>query len=217
MAGATATGTAIALDDVSGAARTLQSTGEQAIKQLLPAMLNGWRAVAERPGGALSLSAVLRADDAEDTIILPQPPPEHHPEVAALWRLTPQTGVQEEWMDPLTETLHTVILRSGWFRLVTRDDMAKIMAEHNIQLSDICDTTERAVEFGRIMSARKMLIGTVAKLGNTYQIVLRLVDVETGEIEKAGRAEARGTMDVLFRLTQLAAADMLQGYDHNAR
>jgi len=76
-------------------------------------------------------------------------------------------------------------------------------------MSDLCDSSTRAAEFGKILNAEKMLIGTASKLGATYQVVLKLVNVETGEIERAGQAEASGNVNVLMHLVKAAAADLL--------
>lgn len=216
LAAAAAAVPAIAMDAVNGSAQALQSAAARALPELLPKLLAAWDTKAENkvrhPGRTgMSLSAALRPADADSAAVeLPKPPRGRKTPVAAIWRLTAQTGAQPEWMEPLTETLYAVLSQSGWFRLVTREDMEKIMAEHNIQLSDICDTTERAIELGKILSAQKMLIGTVSKLGGTYQAVVKLVDVETGEIESVGQADAKGTMDVLFQLVRQASADLLE-------
>ena len=215
LATASAAAPVIAMDAVSGSARALQAAADQALPKLFPELIKGWRgktagAGKGQDGSGMSLSAVFRNAEADPAELdFPKPPRGHQPPVSAIWRLSPQVGVQAEWMEPLTETLYAVFAQSGWYRLVTREDMEKIMTEHNIQLSDICDTTERAIELGKIMSAQKMLIGGVSKLGGTYQVVLKLVDVETGEIESVGRSESKGTMDVLFSLVRLAGRDLL--------
>ncbi len=216
LAAASAAVPAIAMDAVNGSAQALQAAAARALPDLLPKLLAAWDAKLAHKDphqslAGMSLSAALRPAAAEESALeLPKPPRNRKTPVAAVWRLTAQTGALPEWMEPLTETLYAVFSQSGWFRLVTREDMEKIMTEHNIQLSDICDTTERAIELGKILSAQKMLIGAVSKLGGTYQVVVKLVDVETGEIESVGQADAKGAMDVLFQLVRQASADLLE-------
>jgi curli biogenesis system outer membrane secretion channel CsgG len=110
----------------------------------------------------------------------------------------------------ITDKLHAMMVKSGWFRLVARDDMEKLLAEHNVQMSDVCDSTAQAVEYGKILSANQIIIGTVGRLGQTYQVVLKQVNVESGEIEHVGQAEGRGGAEILLRLVKLAAADLLK-------
>jgi hypothetical protein len=113
-------------------------------------------------------------------------------------------------MGPVTEGLYALLLKSQWFRLVTREDMAKVMAEHNVQMSEVCDSATRAVQFGKFLNASKILIGSASRLGTTYQIVLKLVDVESGEIDCVGQAQAAGRVDTLLHLVRSAGVDLLK-------
>lgn len=225
LASAEASSTALALDAAGGSAKAVQAATGKALDSLLAALLPAWREqvrAGRLRGGsdidAVSLSRAIESPDPGVPVALPAPPEAGFtPPVAAIWRLTPQGGIPADWMAPVTEKLHALIMKSGWFRLVTRDDMAKLLAEHNVQMSDVCDSAERAVEFGKILSAEKLLIGTVGRLGPTFQVVLKQVDVESGEIERVGQAEGRGGADVLLRLAGTAAVDLLQAGPGPAR
>jgi hypothetical protein len=213
LATATETAGVIALDDASGTAKALQTAGRKALDRIIPDMLTAWN---QKPAGAarkpetLSVSAALGTDaNVEPAAAIEPPPPGYQPPVAALWPLAPQGGVSSNTIPILSDTLYAALLKSQWFRLVTREDMAKILAEHQMQMSDLCDSGSRAAEYGKILNAEKMLIGTASKLGTTYQVVLKLVNVETGEIERAGQAEAPGNVNVLMQLVKKAAADLL--------
>ena len=213
LATATDAATAIALDDATGTAKTLRLALAAALDKLVPAMLQSWAALPEtvrlRRHGAADETAAAGATAAGEEPIAP-PPPGYEPPVTAIWPMTPQTGVSSNWMPVLTETLYACAQKSHWFRLVTRDDMAKLLAEHKLQLSEVCDSSTRAAEFGRILNAQKMVIGSASRLGATYQVVLKLVDVETGEVDRVGQASGGGNLDVLIRLIRQAAADMLR-------
>lgn len=214
LAMASETANTIALDDATGTMRSIQAAGRKALDKIIPEMLQSWN---KRPAGnsrkprdSLSLSAVLEpVANAEPDVVIDPPPVGHLPPVTALLPLTPQGGVSSNSIPIITDTLYAAVLKSQWFRLVTREDMTKILTEHKLQMSEICDSSTRAVEFGKILNAEKMLIGTASKLGTTYQVVLKLVNVETGEIEKAGQAEASGNVNVLMQLVKRAAADLL--------
>ncbi len=214
LAMASATANAIALEDGGGTVKSLQAASRKALEELVPAMLLAWdrkqAVAATQPASGLSLSAARGpTPGAGPEIVIPPPPDGYQPPVTALWQLTPQGGVNSNSIPIITDTLYATVLKSQWFRLVTREDMAKILAEHKLQMSEVCDSSTRAAEFGKILNAEKMLIGTASKLGATYQVVLKLVNVETGEIEKAGQAEASGNVNVLMYLVKSAAADLL--------
>lgn len=224
LASTDAAATALALDAAAGGAKAVQSAAARALDSLLATLLPVWRdqvrtgrlrAVSEDD---VSIARALSAPETSVPAALPAPPQAGYAApVAAIWRLTPQGGIPADWMAPVTEKLHASILKSGWYRLVTRDDMSKLLAEHNVQMSDICDSAEKAVEFGKILSAEKLLIGTVGRLGTTFQVVLKQVDVESGEIERVGQAEGRGGADALLGLAAAAAADLLRSPSTGAR
>lgn len=213
LATATDAATAIALEDATGTAKTLRLALNATLDKLVPELLKAWGALPEavrlkRLGAAEGMTATAQTPAGDETIA--PPPTGYEPPVTAIWQMTPQIGVSSNWMPMLTETLYACAQQSQWFRLVTRDDMAKLLAEHKLQLSELCDSSTRAAEFGRILNAQKMVIGTASRLGSTYQVVLKLIDVETGEVDKAGQASGGGNMDVLIRLIRQAAADMLR-------
>jgi len=204
----------IALDDTTGTMKSLRVAGQKALDKIIPDMLQAWNqkpaATVKKPKDALSVSAVLEpASKVGPEVVIENPPAGYQPPVTALLPLTAQGGVSSNSIPIITDTLYATLLKSQWFRLVTREDMSKILTEHKLQMSEICDSSSRAVEFGKILNAEKMLIGTASKLGTTYQIVLKLVNVETGEIEKAGEAEASGNVNVLMQLVKQAAAELL--------
>lgn len=208
----------IALDEATGSMKAIQAAGRKALDQVIPEMLLAWNqkpaGTLKKPGESLSLSAKLEPTAAvEAEVVIAPPPAGYQMPVTALLPLTAQGGVSSNSIPIITDTLYATVLKSQWFRLVTREDMAKILAEHKLQMSEVCDSSTRAVEFGKILNAEKMLIGTVSKLGTTYQVVLKLVNVETGEIEKAGQAEASGNVNVLMQLVKRAAADLLNKTD----
>jgi len=68
------------------------------------------------------------------------------------------------------------------------------------------------VEVGKLLPVRKVIGGNIGKVGNTFEIVLRLVDVETGEVEAGARARLRGETDQLLDLIDKATWDLCLDY-----
>lgn len=145
-------------------------------------------------------------------IQLPEPPTSYLPPPAAIWQLTPLGNTSPADAEVLTQTLFTQIGRSGWFQLIAREDMGKILAELKISLSDACDSTQCAVEYGRQLSARVMIIGCLGRVGETYSMTLRLVDVETGRTMAAVEERAKIGPDDLYNLIDLCGAELLDEY-----
>jgi len=100
----------------------------------------------------------------------------------------------------VSDLLRTELFNTGLFRVIERKEMEAILKEHELLISG-CIETECAVEIGKLLSARKMLVGTVGKLGEKYFINARIVDVELGEIEFAdsAKAESEGDLDIAVK------------------
>ncbi len=75
----------------------------------------------------------------------------------------------------------TEISRSTVFALVERNDLEKIVKEQQLQMTGLTDPTS-ASKIGLIMNADLILTGTVSELGGSIQLVLNLIDVETGAV-----------------------------------
>ncbi|MCB9495907.1 MAG: DUF2380 domain-containing protein [Fibrobacteria bacterium] len=110
-------------------------------------------------------------------------------------------GVSASDAAVFTESLGDVLLRSGTVRVMERSQMDKILAEQGFQSSGACDTAECAVQIGRLLGIDQIVVGSVGKVGETYSLSVRLVDVATGEVSRSSRRIHRGAIDdVLERM-----------------
>ena len=141
---------------------------------------------------------------------IPPPPPPDKPIRIAVWRLTPMMGVNAEAMKPVTDSLRDTLLKTNRFNILARDEMAKIIKEQNGSLATACDSTDCAVEYGQNLSVEKIVVGNAAKVGSMYQIVLKMINVETGTVERTGKARGTGGEEVLFDLVDEAAKSLLE-------
>jgi Mg-chelatase subunit ChlD/PBP1b-binding outer membrane lipoprotein LpoB len=80
-----------------------------------------------------------------------------------------------------TERLILSSESSDIFTLVERKDIQKILEEQNLQLSGITEG-EDAVKIGQILNADVLITGNLFGMDNSFELFLRLVRVETGEI-----------------------------------
>lgn len=119
-------------------------------------------------------------------------------------------GVTESDAAVLTESLSDEMLQSGSVRVMERSQMDKILMEQGFQQAT-CDTSECALQMGRLLGIERILVGTVGKIGGTYSVSVRMVDVRTGEIISSSRRNARGAIDdVLVTLMPQLARDLAQ-------
>lgn len=85
------------------------------------------------------------------------------------------------------------------YTVVERNQMNLIMKEQGFQKSG-CTDQECAVQLGRLMAARKILVGEVSELGKSLILTVRIVDVEKGISEFAAKEKA-GYIDQLDSAT----------------
>ena len=77
--------------------------------------------------------------------------------------------------------------------------MESILTEQGFQMSG-CTSTECAVEAGKLLGVQKMIGGSVGKLGSLYNLSIRIIDVETGRIEKTESKRHEGSIEQLLDL-----------------
>lgn len=101
-------------------------------------------------------------------------------------------------LDVLRDALTVELQNSGRVRVMERSQMNSILAEQGFQKSGSCDASDCAVEVGRILAVDRMVLGSAGKLGETWSVTLRLVNVETGEVAASVRDSRSGTIEVLL-------------------
>jgi len=121
-------------------------------------------------------------------------------------------GVSEVEAEVLSEKLRshvTQLLQSPEYRamadrdqyeVVEREDMDKIFEQFDIQnigcVSDSC-----AIEFGKMLQADRILQGTIGKVGNTYSVSARILDVESTKTIANRNIQYRGSIDDVLTIT----------------
>ncbi|MEK7390947.1 MAG: CsgG/HfaB family protein [Fibrobacterota bacterium] len=92
------------------------------------------------------------------------------------------TSISRGEADLLGEALSTALQRRSGARMMERSQMEKILAEQGFQNSGACDKSDCAIQIGKILGIDQIVVGSVGKLGSSYMLNARLVDVATGEI-----------------------------------
>ncbi|MFC1512232.1 hypothetical protein ACFL5H_03450 [Candidatus Latescibacterota bacterium] len=118
------------------------------------------------------------------------------------------TGISELEARSLTDNMRVQITRlinSSEFRqrsdihytVVERSQMDKILGEFEFQNLG-CTDISCAVEFGKILSVERIIIGSIGLVGQTYTINTSIVDVETARILDVAEYRFRGEIDGLL-------------------
>ena len=153
----------------------------------------------------LSAQEKFKLDAPQDTIAVqedttaveaPQQPEEPAKMAIALLDLD-ANNVEESEARTLTDRLRIEIFNAGIFDVMERDKMNNILTEMQFQLSG-CTSDECAVEIGRMIGVSKMIAGSVGKVGEYYTVTARIIDVETGKIEKTATEDIQGAIGMVL-------------------
>jgi TolB-like protein len=115
-------------------------------------------------------------------------------------------GVSQTFSRRVSELIRNEMINTGSYTIIERTSMDSILKEQAFQQAG-CTDDSCAVTIGRLLSAKKMLIGTILKLGNKTVITGRIVDVERGTADfshsQVVRSESR-----LFHAISLFAKNL---------
>jgi len=112
-------------------------------------------------------------------------------------------GISRATSAAISNLLRSDIVDTGLFTVVERSQMNEILREQGLQMTG-CTDSSCAVEVGKLLSARKILIGEVARIGASTIITVRIVDVEKGVAEFASKAQAATSRDLNRASEQLS-------------
>lgn len=109
----------------------------------------------------------------------------------------------------LSELVRREISIAPGFALVERADLDALLREQELSLSDAFDP-KGAVRIGRLTGAQSLMVGRIGILGTLYIISLRIVDVETGTVERAMTEEFMGNLEDIRKPVRVAAQKILR-------
>jgi len=106
-------------------------------------------------------------------------------------------GLEKTQAEILTNRLRSNTVSLGIYEVVERQKMQEILDEQEFQLSG-CTTDACAVEVGQLLGVQKMISGSIGAIGKVYTVELRLLDVETGKIERSATYDFQGELEILL-------------------
>ena len=106
-------------------------------------------------------------------------------------------GISEIEAAALTDRLRNELFRLGAFEVVERGMMENILTEQDFQLTG-CTSNECLVEVGQLLGAKQIVGGSISKVGGTFTVSARIVDVETGRVLRVSDYDLQGDLDLLL-------------------
>lgn len=83
----------------------------------------------------------------------------------------------------LSQVLRNALQDTGYFEIISRGQMETILEDTASPAATACNETQCLVDMGRRLAVRTIAGGSIGRVGGIFSVSLRLVNVETGEIE----------------------------------
>ena len=103
----------------------------------------------------------------------------------------------------VAEILRTELIGLGDYTVIERGMLEQIFREQELQLTGAVDS-ETAVEIGKLVGAKLVVIGSIVKTGSVYTINSRFIDVETGVAKIGQNIRGQGEDQISLMVQQLA-------------
>ena len=107
------------------------------------------------------------------------------------------SGVEASLLIAAYEDLETKLIETNRFIVIDRSTRESRMSELKYQRSG-CVTDECIIEIGRELSANYVVNGSINKIGKSFQINIKLVDMEQGEMTEKVTERVKGGEEELF-------------------
>jgi hypothetical protein len=131
----------------------------------------------------------------------------------AVLNLKTQGNVPAEMGQILTDRIRALVIKSRQYRVMERSQMEAIIKEQGFQASmQDCDSISCAIELGKLLSVRQLMIGSISQVGQVYSLNLRIIDAQSGQIINERFADCRCSLeDVLMQVSPSLVQSLISG------
>ncbi len=112
----------------------------------------------------------------------------------------------------LTQWFMDALIRTKKYDVLERSKMNDILKEQDFSMSDQCNSAECAVQIGQLLAADRIVQGDIGKVGGTYAITIKVVDVSTSRVDKSVNETYKGTPDGLLEILTMMAQKLAGTY-----
>jgi TolB-like protein len=103
-------------------------------------------------------------------------------------------GITTEEALTLSDKLRGDLIKTDSFTVIERGQMNQILKEQGFQQAG-CTSQECAVEMGQLIGVDRITAGSIGKVGKTFLVSLRMIDISTGKIIRNVDEEIKGEID----------------------
>ena len=106
------------------------------------------------------------------------------------------SGVSKADADVLLDYLSSHIVESGEYTVIDRSQRETVLKEIEFSQSE-CTDEACQLRIGKLLSANRIVIGSVGKLEQIYLLNLKMIEVETGKLLKAVSGQYKSVAEMI--------------------
>ncbi|MBN2551446.1 MAG: hypothetical protein JXB06_01695, partial [Spirochaetales bacterium] len=103
---------------------------------------------------------------------------------------------------PVTDKIIEELVNSGKYVVIDRANVEQVLREKEFQLSSGIVRNEEVRQAGEYLGADFVVVANASRVGSTYVISAKMIDVVTGEIDAQASSEKQGKIDVLLEIAR---------------
>jgi|GEM_PF-739456 hypothetical protein len=114
-------------------------------------------------------------------------------------------GFEPSQLDVLVSRFRVALNATGRFNVLEREKIKEILAEQNLQQSEIAEGSGDNVQIGKILGVKEIITGDIGKIEEVYTVNVRRISVETSEIVQTASADYEGKLTGLLKVMEQLA------------
>ncbi len=118
-------------------------------------------------------------------------------------------GVNKDYSMVITDTLVSELVKVKGLVLVEREKIKALIKERQLSQIGLTDVSE-GIELGKLLGVEKIVLGRIGKIGKEYILTVKLVNVETGEIEFQNQYSMGLNIKSIVKTTKEIVPDILK-------
>ena len=125
------------------------------------------------------------------------------------------SGITKDEAAALTSKFRSSLAKTKKYLILERNDMEAILKEQDFSMTDNCNSSECAVEVGKLLAAEKIVLGDVGKVGEMYTVTVRVVDISTAKMDITESSKFKGKSEGLIEVFDELAQKVTGTYRPN--
>ena len=122
-------------------------------------------------------------------------------------------GFDPTQIDVLVSRFRVALNATGKFNVLEREKIKEILAEQNLQQSEIAEGSGDNVQIGKILGVKEIITGDIGKVEDVYTVNVRRIKVETSEIVQTASADYEGKVSGLLKVMEQLAFKLAEKSD----